>query len=214
VTFETTGGLDPRALIEQTDWPRLEHAMGPAEDVPAALTSLAEGDQGQQARSLRFLNEVLHHGGAVYSATTPAALYVAAILPDDRIATSATFVIDRGEPAVVLRAALLEWLGSVAQHPATHESHPALFDAVSPFIEDQDAAVRIAALAAAVPLLDTPELAHHRPTLVPKIRGALTTSGRRTHQTTAAHLEPAATDSRRFSGQLVTNPKPPTEANP
>jgi hypothetical protein len=207
VPFETTDSRDPRALIEQTEWQLLEHAMGEASDVPAALTALLEGDQGTQARSLRFLDEVLHHGGAVYSATTPAARYVAAILPDDRTATGDTFVIDRGEPPVVLRAALLTWLGSVAAHPATHESHPALFEAVTPFLDDQDPAVGEAALAAAVPLLEAPELAHHRAALVPKIRNALSTSGRRAHQVTAAHLEPAATDARRFSGQLLVDPR-------
>ncbi|GIG00249.1 hypothetical protein [Catellatospora citrea] len=39
---------------------------------------------------------------------------------------------------------------------------PALFAVIAPFLHDDDASIRLAALAAAILLVEAPELAHHR----------------------------------------------------
>ena len=56
-----------------------------APGIPAALL---EATPEGRARSPRYLDHVLHHQNTLYDATVPAALYVAAILPDPQAATT------------------------------------------------------------------------------------------------------------------------------
>jgi hypothetical protein len=97
-----------------------------------------------------------------------------------------------------MRADLLAWLGSVADavtdavdevgqrlgfpladHPpavAMRETRALLFSAAFPYVDDTDRAVREAAIAACIPLLDDVRLLDHRATLVPLVRQVLGTS--------------------------------------
>ncbi|TQS20985.1 hypothetical protein [Microbispora sp. KK1-11] len=201
----TGSPFDPLALIEETDWASLEHALGPAADTRAALADLLNGTPDAQARALDHLNDPVHHQNSLYTATAPAALYVAAILSDPRTDTAVPFGGEgRRYP---LRQALLDWLGSVARevdkeaeatllrlgfsledYPGFTEVRairPALFQGVSSLLHGPDPAIREAALAAAVRLLDAPELTHHRAVLAPMVRDFLAASSNRVYRATA-----------------------------
>lgn len=80
---------------------------GTAEDTPEHLTALLNPDQHVRSQALDHLHYAVHHQTTLYTATIPAALYVAGILPDSRTA----WPVDLPGP---MRAALLGWLGSVA----------------------------------------------------------------------------------------------------
>ncbi|MFF0864110.1 hypothetical protein ACFYUV_20285 [Nonomuraea sp. NPDC003560] len=196
---------DPLALIKQTDWASLEHALGPADDTPAALADLLLGTPEAQAKAVRHLNDPVHHQDTLYSATGPAALYVAAILSDPR---TDTLVPSREDGQwYPLRQELLEWLGSITdgvsndveavlvrlgllpgkdpEFTEVRALRPTLFRAVAAFFQDPNLPVREAALAAAVPLLDAPELAHHQASIAPIVRSVLATSLDRGYQAIA-----------------------------
>ncbi|MGW0809203.1 hypothetical protein [Nonomuraea sp. NPDC002799] len=64
--------------MRRTDWASLEHALGPAGDTPGALADLLTGTPEAQAEAVGHLNDPVHHQNTLYSATAPAALYVAA----------------------------------------------------------------------------------------------------------------------------------------
>ncbi|MFG2840772.1 hypothetical protein ACGFYE_37865 [Streptomyces zaomyceticus] len=113
---------DPRSVLEHTDWADLEHAYGPARDTPVRLVQLLNEDPEVQAGALGMLDMSVLHQESLYSATAPAALYVAGVLNDPRTMTvHEDFSVwdDRPRP---LRAALLEWLGMVAESAAYGET--------------------------------------------------------------------------------------------
>lgn len=107
-----------------------------------------------------------------------------------------------------VRAVLLDWLESVASAVGNEAEatmarlglhlerspvsvqvralRPALFRAVSPFLHDPDTGVQEAAIAAAVSLLDDPELVQHRSVLTPLVRDVLATSADRSYRFVAA----------------------------
>jgi hypothetical protein len=197
---------DPREVVKATAWATLEHARGQAEDSPALLVGLLAEDPGAQARALRHLSDPIHHQNSVYSATVPAALFVAAALNDP---STAMALPAPGRAQKQVRAALLDWLGSVANEVGNEAEatmarlglclesdpvsvqiralRPALFRAVSAFLHDPDAAVQEAAIAAAVSLLDAPELVEQRDVLAPLVRDVLATSTDRAYRFVAGH---------------------------
>ncbi|MER6701640.1 MULTISPECIES: hypothetical protein [Streptomyces] len=196
---------DPRAFVRATDWATLEHAYGPADESPGLLLGLLADETTTQATALRHLGDPLHHQDSVYSATVPAALFVAAALMDPSTAAVLPNPIGRHEQ---VRAVLLDWLESVAsavgneaeatmarlglhleRSPASMQVRalrPALFRAVSAFLHDPDTGVQEAAIAAAVSLLDDPELVQHRSVLTPLVRDVLSTSADRSYRFVAA----------------------------
>ncbi|MFJ7126224.1 HEAT repeat domain-containing protein [Streptomyces sp. NPDC098101] len=168
---------DPRSVIECTDWSALEHAYGKAQDTPLHLVQLLAEDPEVQAGALGLLDMSVLHQESLYSATVPAALYVAAVLNDPRtLARHEDFSTWDGRPRP-LRAALLEWLGQIADSAAYGETtdeedgnDPGVTDAVRAIrgtIHDAafthllapDPTVRSAALNATAALLRSPELA-------------------------------------------------------
>jgi hypothetical protein len=166
----------PQAVLHDTAWPELEHALGPAGDTPAALGDLLAADPAVAAKSLRHLEQTVHHQNSIYSATAPSALFVAAILSDPRV--EAPGVYRREDPRRrPLRAVLIDWLGEMADDvsdAAIEASHqpgygpmddrpevlelralrPVLHAAVVPFVTDPESSVRTAAVTAAARLLD------------------------------------------------------------
>ncbi|WP_125523696.1 hypothetical protein [Streptomyces sp. WAC 05379] len=192
---------NPWDLLAGADWASLEHACGSAAGTPALLAGLLADDAGAQARALRHLNDPVHHQNTIYSATVPAALYVAAILSDPR---TGTVVADHDGQALPLRAALLAWVTSVAievdseaeakmadvglcleEHPESVQVRalrPRLFQAVSAFLHAPDLAVQEAAIAAVVSLLDAPELVQQRALLTPLVRDVLVSSDNRSYR--------------------------------
>ncbi|GAA2047764.1 hypothetical protein GCM10009839_61290 [Catenulispora yoronensis] len=125
--------------------------------------------------------EEVSHQGSTYSATTPVALYVAALLDDPR--TAMLDVISRDGELWPLRLVLIDWLGTVAAdvgdkaltwcrvygagEQRTQSSlravRPSLLRAVLAFAGDSRMSVRRVAAAAALRILDPPEECHQDP---------------------------------------------------
>ncbi|MEU5158722.1 hypothetical protein AB0G74_03810 [Streptomyces sp. NPDC020875] len=187
---------EPGGVLAETDWAALEHAYGPATDTPAHLAGLLDADQGVRSRALDHLHYEVHHQQTLYTATVPAVLYVAGVLPDPRTDRP----VDKGPHDFPgsLRAGLLGWLGSVADQVGDEaaevsrrlgfppeeyppfvqvgEIRPLLYVSVAAWTADHDPDVSDAAIAACAPLLDDPRLRHHRTALVPLLREQLAVS--------------------------------------
>ncbi|MFF3217028.1 HEAT repeat domain-containing protein [Streptomyces sp. NPDC002886] len=111
-----------RELLSGTDWGSLQHAYGSGEDIPASLCSLVDEDPEIRSEALAALDMGVLHQGSLYTVTAPAALFVAAILdhPVGLAEHEGHFPWDGGPPRT-LRAALLVWLGQVAESAAYGE---------------------------------------------------------------------------------------------
>lgn len=190
---------DPETLLRDTDWRALEHARGTAEDIPAALIALLAPDPAARSRALDHGLEPVRHQNSIYSATPPAALYIAAILSDPRTIAVGSYELmqrhQRERQQLPLRAALLDWLHllvldandeclAATQRYGLEDPHmeslralrPTLFHAVAEYLLDADLVVRHAALAAAIPLAEHPELASYRAELIRLAEQLLATS--------------------------------------
>ncbi|GGZ31238.1 hypothetical protein GCM10010387_26310 [Streptomyces inusitatus] len=55
--------------IDEVDWAALEHAYGPADDVPGLLRGLASADPAEREAALDGMYGAVHHQGDVYDAT-------------------------------------------------------------------------------------------------------------------------------------------------
>lgn len=190
---------EPERLLRETDWVALDHARGTAEDIPAALIALLDPDPAARSRALDHGLEPVRHQNSIYSATPPTALYIAAILSDPRTIAVGSYELmqrhQRERRQLPLRAALLDWLhllvldandeclaatgryGLEDPHMQSLRAlRPTLFHAVAEYLLDADHVVRHAALAAAIPLAEDPELASYRPELIRHAEQLLATS--------------------------------------
>ncbi|WP_406098558.1 hypothetical protein [Streptomyces sp. NBC_01013] len=68
--------------IDDIDWAALEHAYGPADDVPALLRAAGSTDARDRDEAVDELYTSLCHQGSVYSATAPAVHFVARLARD------------------------------------------------------------------------------------------------------------------------------------
>ncbi|MFC9328785.1 HEAT repeat domain-containing protein [Kitasatospora sp. NPDC057015] len=218
---------DPRSLIEDTDWSSLEHAYGPAQDTPLRLIQLLAEEPEVQAEALGLLDMSVLHQDSLYSATAPAALFIATILDDPRtLARHESYFPwdDRSRP---LRAALLEWLGRVADSAAYGERTGAedgndpgatdavravrgpICNAVTAHLLAPDPAVREAALGAATALLQAPDLAGRIVTTTQFLRRLLAEStDRRERAATVLTIGAWGED----TSELLTDPDPAVRA--
>lgn len=188
--------LSHEALLRQTDWVSLEQPFPDKNAVAEALEKLLDNDPAVGTRALRDLREAANHQNTLYAVTTSVARYVAAVLPDPR--TEAIGDYRRGRPPGPLRAALLDWLGDMADDASDaavagarslgfemsaaqaefRAARPALFAAVSQYVDDGDDRVRHAAVVAALLLLDSiEERERHRVEFAPRLAELLKTSG-------------------------------------
>jgi hypothetical protein len=167
----------PEEVLAGTNWSLLHHAYGSADGLPKILRGLLSRDPVAAGHALGTLDAALLHQGDICSSTAPAALFVASCLTDARtdiICASSLPWDDRTRP---LRAALLEWLGNVGESASYHDEHPhdtneaeqacqtirpELFRAIAPFLFNDNASIRSAALVAAGRLLYAPDLAESR----------------------------------------------------
>ncbi|MEU2281698.1 hypothetical protein ABZ614_07005 [Streptomyces sp. NPDC013178] len=193
-------------LLEGTDWASLATPYGTGESLPAALARLLDPDPAVRAAAAKDALDEVDHQNTIYEATVPVALYFAAILNQP-----ATEVGDLDHDADLpsrhpTRALLLNWLGATAydaddERVAMGERHfgegfleacpdmrafrnlrPAIYSAVQPLLDHDNAKVRAAALVAAIPLTEHPMLTTHRAELVEHARCLLTTSTNRYHR--------------------------------
>ncbi|OIJ63877.1 hypothetical protein [Streptomyces mangrovisoli] len=180
---------DPRTLLLATDWSGVDHCCpDQAPETPVILAGLLDDDEDVQRAALCDLGQAVTHQNTIYSATAPAARFVIAVLGHPRTATPGVYFYDeRRRP---LRAALLTWLGDLADDATYTEEGPGepedvaavrallplIHRAAQPYLTDADLMIREAAVHAAAMTLAAPELAVHIPELVPLVRTVLATS--------------------------------------
>ncbi|MEE1737029.1 hypothetical protein PUR49_11030 [Streptomyces sp. BE147] len=188
-------------LLDGTDWASLATPYGTGESLPAALTRLLDLDPAvREAAAKDSLDEVTHQN-SIYEATVPVALYVAAILNHPATAAGEhTHKADLRKLCPTTRETLLDWLGNTAYDAddetiAVGERHfdedfldacpdmrafrdlrPLIYTAVQPFLTDDNAKVRDAALVAAIPLIEHHALIRHRNELADHAHRLLSTS--------------------------------------
>lgn len=75
---------DPLRDIDSIPWSSLEHAFGPADNVPALLMGLLSADEGQRWEALYGLMETVWHQGTIYQATSHVVPFLVKMLQDDR----------------------------------------------------------------------------------------------------------------------------------
>lgn len=94
-----SGPGEPLEGIDTIDWSDLEHAYGPAADVPGQLRDVAVGSSRQRSKALSELWGNIHHQGTVYSASAPSVPFLA------RLATSGAVPEgDRGQLVALISA--------------------------------------------------------------------------------------------------------------
>ncbi|MQS37533.1 hypothetical protein FFZ77_18440, partial [Streptomyces katsurahamanus] len=86
------GGMD------EVDWAALEHAYGPADDVPQMLRGLASEDAAEREAALDGMYGTVHHQGDVYDATLACIPFLVELAAD---------------PAVQDRGGIVELLTSI-----------------------------------------------------------------------------------------------------
>ncbi|MEU6971985.1 hypothetical protein AB0A71_30510 [Kitasatospora aureofaciens] len=190
---------DPWVVLRGTDWPSLGTAYGTAEGLPRVLAPLlAPGVTADETRQVLDALEPVQHQNTIYEATAPATLCVAAVLA--RRAEHHRRAADK------VCALLLGWLASIAYDSdnacvAAHQRYyeedflehyppmvavralrPMLFQAVAPFLDDPDTAVREEALCAALAFAEHPDLAGHRDGLAGRARRLLLVCDTRWHR--------------------------------
>ncbi|MGK5550737.1 hypothetical protein ACSNOI_03905 [Actinomadura kijaniata] len=183
------------------DCPFRDHEDFPP--LPVMVDRLLNGSASERSHVFGMLSEQINHQGGVYEITAPALLVLAVLLPDRRLdgaqilggATPGQSGGDR--PSRPLRAAVLELMWSALQeaddltveiclrrhHRPEWVEEPSfqqiralrqmLLSVVLDWWQDPDPQVRQAAAALAVPVLEAPELAEHRSTLVPQVHAIL-----------------------------------------
>ncbi|MGW1181319.1 PBS lyase [Streptomyces drozdowiczii] len=78
------------AGIDEVDWASMEHAYGPADDVPALLRGLASADPAERERALDGMYGAVHHQGDVYPCTLACIPFLFELVTDPAVA-------DRGD---------------------------------------------------------------------------------------------------------------------
>ncbi|MGV9628607.1 hypothetical protein [Streptomyces sp. NPDC003487] len=187
--------IDPWALLLETDWSSVAHCCpDTAPSTPVILAGLLDDDEDVQRIAVHDLGQAVTHQNSIYGATAPAARFVVAVLGHPRTMTSGVYFHDeRRRP---LRAALLQWLGDLADD-ATYDADgpgepddvaavravlPLIYEAARPYLADADLLVREAAVHAAAMTLAAPDLAVHIPEIVPLVRSTLSTSDHRVYR--------------------------------
>lgn len=192
-----------QAVLESTEWASLETPAGPATggSLPSALAGLVNPDPAVRAAALD--RALPSHQNTIYEATVPVARYVAAILSHPATSTNEVHSATGQAPHLPMRAELLKWLGSTAYdaddetvaigqgmwdgtflagYPAMRgfrDLRPQLFRAICPLLDDENETVRHAALVAAIPLAEHPELVPHHDLLAHHAHRLLNTSTHR-----------------------------------
>lgn len=84
--------------INDVDWASLEHAYGPADDVPALLYGLASPDPAERESALDGMYGAVHHQGDVYDSTLACIPFLLELV---------------GDPSVEDRGGVVELLTSI-----------------------------------------------------------------------------------------------------
>jgi hypothetical protein len=71
--------------IDEVDWASMEHAYGPADDVPGLLYGLASADPAERESALDGMYGAVHHQGDVYACTLACIPFLFELAADPRI---------------------------------------------------------------------------------------------------------------------------------
>jgi hypothetical protein len=218
----------PKAVLLDTPWAELSHAYGSAEGTPALLVGLLDEDSRVQAHALDQLQMSVLHQGSLYGSTAPVALYVAGVLDHPRCSAAHESEHPWDDRIRPLRAALLEWLGEIAESAGYHDqsedepeyddpvdvaacqaARPAIYQAVTTYLVDSDPVTREAALGAVGHLLNAPELRSRISDAASRLRAVLATStDRRERAASVLTLAAWAQD----TSDLLSDPDPAIRA--
>ncbi|TDB76129.1 HEAT repeat domain-containing protein [Actinomadura sp. KC216] len=88
---DSTGA--PLAGLDDVDWANLEHAYGPADDVPDLLRALASESASERGKAMHALYGNIFHQGSRYEATAHAVPFLAALADDPRVRDRAGIVL-------------------------------------------------------------------------------------------------------------------------
>lgn len=108
------------------DWGTLEHAYGPADEVPGLLAAVAAGVEPAADEAVSELFTLLYHQGSTYDATEAA-------LPA---------LVDLALTGVAHRPAIVRFLGSLAREDHTNPLIDAHLDRLIDLVDDPDPEVR------------------------------------------------------------------------
>lgn len=181
---------DPWVVLRGTDWRSLGTAYGTAKGLPRVLAPLLGPDLTvEEARRALNALEPVQHQNTIYEATAPVALCVAAVLgrraehhrgAADRVCAPllgflAGVACDSDDACVAAHQRYFEedFLEGYPPMVAVRALRPVLFQAVAPFLDDSDTAVREEALCAALAFAEHPDLAGHRDGLAGRVRRLL-----------------------------------------
>ncbi|MFX0573707.1 hypothetical protein [Nocardia nepalensis] len=103
-----------RRTIAEVDWAALEHAYGSAEDAPAYLLALLDGERDAGVAAVGYLDSALLHQGSLYSATAPFVAIMAELLPHQHACQVEDTRAGVREPPTVLQT-LLAYLAIFAE---------------------------------------------------------------------------------------------------
>ncbi|WTW99990.1 hypothetical protein OG216_44515 [Streptomycetaceae bacterium NBC_01309] len=182
----------PEDILDGIDWPALAGEFHPsAASIPEDLRRLVAPDPAVRAAALHVLG-VASVLNSFYEATVPAMVYVAANLSHPHLEEPGPpGGRQPGEPSSwPTRVVLLEWLGGLAYEVRDHlaarsgadlgpemraflDLRPGFYAAQRPFFDHPDVEVRHAAIVAAVPLVEHPDLVRHRDALTFRARRLL-----------------------------------------
>ncbi|MER6612640.1 PBS lyase [Streptomyces xantholiticus] len=73
------------AGIDEVEWASLEHAYGPADDVPALLRGLASADPAERESALDGMYGAVHHQGDVYDSTLACIPFLMELVADPAV---------------------------------------------------------------------------------------------------------------------------------
>lgn len=80
------------AGIDEVDWASMEHAYGPADDVPGLLRGLASADPAERESALDGMYGAVHHQGDVYACTLACIPFLFELVVDPGIADRGSIV--------------------------------------------------------------------------------------------------------------------------
>ena len=135
-----TFDLPALAGLDDVAWDSLEHAYGPADDVPDLLRALAAGDAEQAEEAVYELYSNIWHQGSVYPATIPAVPFLVAIAASGASGTQTPQVLRLlGDIAASTDPREVEDPAAVRSAVAAHA------EAIAGLLDHQDAQVRAGA---------------------------------------------------------------------
>jgi hypothetical protein len=94
--------------LDNVDWPNLQHAYGPAVDVPNCLRRLLSADEDTRSEALDELHGNIWHQGTVYEATAHAVPFLVELMDS---------------PSTPSRASIAVLLGLIARGASYHAVH-------------------------------------------------------------------------------------------